>query len=121
MNYLRLHADKNGKSRFEQASLKLDEPDYRPPAPTAFVSHSYQTDSLQFVRLPSGWNADAVNPPSKQFLIGLKGHIEITAGDGEKHSIGPGDRVLMEDVDGSGHHARVKGDGEFLGAVIPVS
>ncbi len=120
MKYLRLHADKQGKSRFEQATLALDEADYRPPSPNTFVSQSFTTEGLQFIRLPSGWAADAVNPPSKQFLIGLKGHIEVTAGDGQKHTIGPGDSVLMEDVDGAGHGARVKGGDEFVGAVIPV-
>jgi len=121
MKYLRLHADKHGKSHFEQATLKLDEADYRPPSPMTYVSHSYQTDSLQFIRLPSGWTADAINPPSKQFIIGLQGEIEVTAGDGEKRTIGPGDSVLMEDVEGDGHRARVKGKDEFIAAVIPVS
>jgi hypothetical protein len=94
MKYVRLHADKNGNTHFEDATLKLDEADYRPPAPLVFVSHAYQTDGVQFIRLPSGWAADAIHPPKKQFLICLKGHIEVTAGDGEKRSFGPGDSVL---------------------------
>ena len=43
----------------------------------------------------------------------------MTASDGKTRSFGPGDTVLMEDVDGKGHRARVKGD-ECLAAVIPV-
>ena len=86
MKYVRLYADKNGQSHFEQLTLTLDEADYRPPAPMMFVSHAYQTDGLQFVRLPSGWAADSIAPPKRQFLICLKGHLEVTAGDGEQRA-----------------------------------
>ena len=119
MKYVRLLADKNGNSHFEDATLKLDEADYRPPAPLVYVSHAYQTDGLQFIRLPSRWAAEAIHPPKKQFLICLKGEIEVTVSDGEKRSFGPGDGIMMEDVGGDGHATRVKG-GECLAAVIPV-
>ena len=120
MQYVRLTADRNGKSHFEDATLALDEYDYRPPAPLVFVSHAYQTDGVQFVRLPAGWAADAIQVPKKQFFICLKGVVEITAGDGKARSFGPGDTVLMEDGDGNGHSTRVKSGGEFLAVVIPV-
>ena len=120
MKYVRLHADKNGNTHFEDTALKLDEADYRPPAPLMFVSHAYTTDGMQFIRLPSGWAAESVQVPKKQFLICLKGQLELTASDGKTRSFGPGDTVLMEDSDGKGHRTRVKGDGECLAAVIPV-
>jgi hypothetical protein len=50
-----LKADKAGESHFEQATLDLNEADRRPPAPLLFVSHSYQANGLQFLKLPSGW------------------------------------------------------------------
>lgn len=120
MKYVRLRTDKNGHTHFEDAMLKLDEADYRPPAPLVFVSHTFATDGLQFIRLPSGWAADAIRPPKKQFLVCLSGQIEVTASDGEKRSFGPGDSVLMEDVEGKGHRTRVSGAGECLAAVIPI-
>jgi hypothetical protein len=119
MKYVRLNTDKNGNSHFEDANLKLDEADYRPPAPLAFVSHAFPTDGVQFIRLPAGWAGDAIHVPKKQFLICLKGQLEVTASDGKTRSFGPGDTVLMEDGDGKGHRSRVKG-GECLAAVIPV-
>lgn len=120
MKYVRLHADKHGQSHFEQATLALDEADYRPPAPLAYVSHAYKADGVQFIRLPAGWNAPSINPPSKQFLICLKGHVEMTASDGEKRTFGPGDSVLLEDVEGKGHRTRVKGGDECLAAIVPI-
>jgi hypothetical protein len=120
MRYVRLYADEGGESHFEQASLELDEADYRPPAPPLFVSHAYQAGGLQFLRLPPGWTAESIHPPKQQFLICLEGHLEVTASDGEKRTFGPGDSVLMEDVAGKGHRTRVKGGKECVAAVIPV-
>src|SRR5664280_1353138 len=86
-----------------------------------FVSHTYEADGLQFIRLPSGWTGESVHPPKHQFLVCLKGHLEVTASDGEKRTFGPGDSVLMEDVAGKGHHTRVKGADECLAAVTPLA
>jgi hypothetical protein len=120
MEYVRLLADKDGKSHFEQATLNLNEMDYRPPAPRLFVSHTYEANGLQFIRLPSGWSGESICPPAHQFLICLKGHIEVTASDGEKRTFGPGDSVLIEDVSGDGHRTRVKGAKECIAAIIPI-
>jgi hypothetical protein len=121
MRYVRLKADKAGESHFEQVTLDLTEADYRPPAPLLFVSHTYRADGLQFVRLPAGWAGESIHPPKHQFLICLKGQLEVTASDGEKQTLGPGDSVLMEDVTGKGHRTRVKGTHECIAAIIPVA
>ncbi len=41
MRYERLFADPSGETHFEEVVLKLDEADYRPPAPMVFVSHAF--------------------------------------------------------------------------------
>ncbi len=58
MKYVRLHADKNGNTHIDDAVIKLDEADYRPPAPVLFVSHAYPSSGVQFIRLPAGWTAE---------------------------------------------------------------
>ena len=121
MRYVRLKADKGGESHFEQVAVDLNEADYRPPAPVLFVSHSYRADGLQFIRLPAGWSGDSIHPPKAQFLICLKGHLEVTASDGEKRTFGPGDSIMMEDISGKGHRTRVKGTNECIAAVIPIA
>jgi hypothetical protein len=121
MRYVQLKAGKAGESHFEHINLDLKEADYRPPAPLLFVSHSYRADGLQFVRLPAGWAGESIHPPKTQFLICLKGHLEVTASDGEKRTFGPGDSVLMEDVVGKGHRTRVKGTEECIAAIIPIT
>jgi hypothetical protein len=121
MRYVRLKADNGGESHFEQVAVDLNEADYRPPAPVLFVSHSYRADGLQFIRLPAGWTGDSIRPPKAQFLICLKGHLEVTASDGEKRTFGPGDSIMMEDISGKGHRTRVKGTNECIAAVIPIA
>lgn len=119
MKYVRLVADKGGKTRFEDAALELDEADYRPPAPMVYVSHALQSDGMQFIRLPAGWAGDAINVPKKQFMLCLQGKLEVTAGSGDKRTFGPGDCILMEDVEGDGHKSSAVG-GEFVAAVVPI-
>jgi hypothetical protein len=120
MNYVRLYSDKRGESHFEQTSLQLDEADYRPPAPLQYVSHAFQADGLQFVRMPSGWTGESIRPSKKQFLACLKGELEVTASDGERRSFDSGDVVLMEDVTGKGHKTHVKGKSDCIVAIVPV-
>ena len=120
MQYLKLYSDKTGHSHFAEAELALEEADYRPPAPVLFVSHAIQSGFLQFVRLPAGWTGEGIHPPKRQFLFCMDGHLEITASDGEKRSVGPGDRVLMEDVEGKGHRTHVRGGKDCVVAVAPI-
>ena len=120
MQYVRLYADEKGETHFEQVSLDLNELDYRPPAPPMFVSHAYQADALQFVRMPSGWVGEHINPPKQQFLLCLVGGLEITASDGEKRTFGPGTAVRMDDTSGKGHRSRVKGSKDSIAAIVPV-
>ena len=120
MRYVRLYADKAGDTHFEQAAVELNEADYRPPAPVLFVSHAYPADALQFVRAPSGWVGENIQPPQRQFLLCLEGHLEISTSDGEKRTFGPGDTLLMEDTSGKGHRSRVKGSHEWIAAIVPI-
>jgi quercetin dioxygenase-like cupin family protein len=120
MQYIRLFADEKGETHFEPVALELSEADYRPPAPPMFVSHAYQADALQFVRIPSGWVGEHIHPPKHQFLLCLEGQLEIMASDGEKRTFGPGAAVLMEDTSGKGHRSRVKGSKDWIAAIVPV-
>lgn len=121
MKYVKLQSGADGETHFAQATLELNEADYRPPAPLAFVSRAFRSDGLQFVRLPAGWTADTATPPSKEFVICLQGQLELTASDGEKRTFRPGDAVLVDDVHGKGHKTRVSGKEEFVGAMIPIA
>ena len=36
-----------------------------------------------------GWTGGSIHPPKAQFLICLKGHLEVTASDGDKRAAAP--------------------------------
>jgi hypothetical protein len=120
MRYIRLYSDHDGECHFADTELAVDEIDYQPPAPLLFVSHAFPAGGLQFIRLPGGWTGEAIHPPKRQFLICLGGHFEVTASDGEKRSIGPGECVLMEDVEGKGHRSHVRQGHDCMAAIVPI-
>ncbi len=121
MQYERIYADPSGKTHFDQVPLRLEEADYRPPAPMLFVSHALQARTLQFIRLPAGWAGENICPPQHQFFICLQGELEVRAGDGTKHIFRPGHAVLMEDTSGSGHRSRVKGAKDLIAAIVSLA
>jgi hypothetical protein len=118
MQYERVYADHGGETHFEPVPLKLDEADYRPPAPTLFVSHALSAGTLQFIRLPAGWAGENICPPQHQFLFCLQGQLEVRTSDGKKRVFRPGEAVLMEDSSGRGHSSHVKGGKDLIAAIV---
>lgn len=47
------------------------------------------------------------NAPAPQFAINLTGYLQVELSDGQKHKIGPGDLVYLEDTTGKGHITRL--------------
>jgi hypothetical protein len=47
--------------------------------------------------------------PRRQYIINLDAGVEITASDGEKRIIGPGEVFLVEDTTGKGHLSKAVG------------
>ena len=65
-------------------------------------------------RSAPGWHP----APRRQFIVLLQGEYEITVGSGESKRFTPGDVVLVEDVDGTGHvFTNLSGDELTLMAV----
>lgn len=59
MQYAQLYSDDKGKTLLAPATLQLNEADYRPPAPLLYLSHAYEADTVQFIRMLSGWAENA--------------------------------------------------------------
>jgi len=63
-----------------------------------------------------GWHP----APRRQWVIILKGELEIGLGDGSLWKFGPGDARLVEDTTGQGHTTRV-GNEPCICAYIPLA
>jgi hypothetical protein len=59
--------------------------------------------------------------PQRQYLITLKGTVEIEIGGGQIVKAGPGSILLIEDMTGKGHRAHVTKEGEWHVMFIPLA
>jgi hypothetical protein len=76
---------------------------------------------VAFVRFPAGWDGGWHPTPRRQLFVFLAGDLEGETGDGNQRRYGPGSAVLLEDTTGTGHRARVVGDGDVLAAVVQLA
>ena len=118
MHYHQLFADEMGESRWRTVEVDLHEQTFAPPAKAIFVSAGEPAKSTVFLCLAAGWDESIHPTPKRQFLVALRGRVEVTASDGEMRAISPGDVWRMEDRTGKGHHTKVVGDEDFEAVMV---
>ena len=116
VNYVRLYADANGESHFEEVEIDLEPTDYAPPAPLLDLSSFTPAMQFGFMRAPAGWSSDWHPSSARNIFFVLGGEWEVTASDGETRRFATGSVLLAEDTDGKGHASRVLSDS--LAAVV---
>ena len=116
--YMRIYADEDGESHFEDVELSLQETDFVPPAPPVLMSAFSPANQYGFEVVPPGWFGDWHPAPGRVLAIYLSGQGEIEASDGEVRAIVPGTILLAEDTTGKGHITRVTGSSEVLVAIL---
>jgi hypothetical protein len=113
--YVRLYADENGESHFEDMTGTLEAVDFAPPAPPLNVLSLFPATSCGLLGAPSDWDGQIPHPaPSRQVLCTVRGEYAIRASDGTERRFPPGSVLLLEDTTGRGHSSRVVGDDEVL-------
>jgi quercetin dioxygenase-like cupin family protein len=111
MRYLRVFADADGETHFEDVDVATAE--RRSPVSEARseVSERIPVDGLLLRRVISDHDPAKPHPaPRRQFVVHLAGEAELEVSDGERRRIGPGDIVLVEDTTGKGHITRRIGE-----------
>jgi quercetin dioxygenase-like cupin family protein len=113
--YVRLYADADGESHFEDVSVPGEQDgDVVVAAPIPLRS------MIMRAVLAPATDALRHNAPRRQFIVHLDGAVEVEASDGERRRFGPGDVVLVEDVTGRGHITRWVGDGRRRVLFLPL-
>ena len=112
MKVLRIVADGQGRSRFEETDVQIRLEDFAPPAAPLGVSAFQSASRWGFLRLPVAWDGNWHPTPARQLIVCLSGQFEITVGDGRSRRFGPGEMVLLEDTGGTGHVTKVVGSRE---------
>ena len=104
MRCLRIYAEDDGASRFEDIELEATRTHIVDGVPPLLVSGPFECGQITFVEQPkdaANWEAHVA--PKRQWVIVLSGRVVITVSDGHSREVGPGGVMLLEDTSGSGH------------------
>ena len=115
---VRIIADANGGSRFAEAIDPLVLADFAPPAPPLGVSKPGPATATRFIGAPAGWDSPPHPAPSLQWVIILRGTVEVRTTDGAVRRFGPGSVVHLEDTTGPGHATRVLPGEDWVAFVV---
>jgi hypothetical protein len=121
LTYVRLYADGSGISHFADEQLVLT------PAGSGasmeerlFVNRLGDLKGVMFAKLKAGSDEDWHVAPRRQFMLCVRGTVEITAADGQKRRMTPGQFMLLEDTSGRGHRTHALGSEDHVALALPV-
>lgn len=104
--------------RFEDAELPLSGQRITRGMPEMAVGAPAAVTAAVYVL--SGSFDSAPHPaPRRQWVVMLRGTIEVVVTDGSRRVFGPGDLLLAEDVGGLGHITTGIGEGPFEALMLP--
>jgi len=121
VSFIRLYTDANGVSHFSKETLPL-----APVAggqgmeATLAVNRIGDVKGVMFAQLKAGATEDWHIAPRRQFMVCVQGVVEITASDGQKQRLTPGQFMLLEDTTGKGHITHAAGSEDHVALAVPV-
>ncbi|KAB8196765.1 hypothetical protein FH608_008695 [Nonomuraea phyllanthi] len=108
-----------GGSAFEDGEIVLERRQVADGVPPMTVGGLPSKGGVQFVG-SAAFDSAAHPAPREQWVVMLRGVIEVTVTDGGRRRFGPGDLVLAADTTGLGHVTTGVGDAPFEALFIPV-
>ena len=96
-----LYVDEKGETHFRDIEVE-----WKKEGPGGKTSATFAATGIIFRETPGTYDYSWHPAPRRQYIINLDGAVEITASDGEKRVIGPGEVFLVEDTHGKGHLSR---------------
>jgi hypothetical protein len=115
---LRIYADVDGESHFEEVELEFEQTDLVPPAPPVSMTALAASDRYGFELVHPGWHGDPHPVPQRLLAAYLSGSGTMEASDGEVREIAPGTILLAEDTTGKGHVSSVTGQEDMLVLIL---
>jgi hypothetical protein len=116
--YTRVASTDDGGSAFEDAELCLAEQQVSVGTPAMFVGGLGPTPGVAFLRF-ADFDSEPHPASEPQWVIMLRGVIEVRVSDGTARRFGPGDLVLAADTNGRGHVTLTVGDPPFEALIVP--
>jgi hypothetical protein len=119
-SYTRVVSTDDGGSAFEDAELRLSEQELADGVPAMLVGALGPANGVGFARF-AAFHSEPHPAAGAQWVVVLRGVIEVRVADGTSRQFGPGDLVLATDTTGRGHITRVVGDPPVEALSIPRS
>jgi hypothetical protein len=110
MNYVRIYADDDGESHFEDVTLELTRGTSPVSDAVVDLAAPITTHAATFRRVVVDHPNEPHVAPRRQFVVALAGESEVEVSDGEIRRFGPGTVVLVDDLEGKGHTTRRVGE-----------
>lgn len=121
VSFIRLYTDANGVSHFSKESLPLEKvAGAQGMEGTLAVHRIGDVQGVMFAQLKAGATEDWHIAPRRQFMVCVQGIVEITASDGQKRRLTPGQFMLLEDTTGKGHITHAAGTEDHVALAVPV-
>ena len=101
MRVVRVYAGDDGESHFEDVDIEV-----RPHGGIGRLSGLIRGPGVMFREVDGDYDLDFHQAPRRQFVVNLRGGVDITVGSGETRRLQAGDILLAEDTSGRGHKSR---------------
>jgi hypothetical protein len=119
--YVRLYTGADGLTHFADEHLALEPVPGGQGMEAALAVHRLgDAQGVLFAQLKAGAIEDWHVAPRRQLMVCIRGVVEITAADGQKRRLGPGQFMLLEDISGKGHITRATGTEDHVALAVPV-
>jgi hypothetical protein len=106
MHIVRVFAGDDGQSHFEDIDIPMQS-----AGAGGRLSKLISGNGVYLREVDGDYLLDFHTAPRRQFVVNLKGSVDVTVGDGTTRRLGSGDILLAEDVSGQGHKsAAVNGE-----------
>lgn len=117
--FTRIVRTAGGGSAFEDAAFPLVRQRVADGMPDMSVGGMPSAAGVSFLR-GAAFDSAPHPAPREQWVVMLRGTIEVRVSDGSARRFGPGDLVLAADTTGDGHVTTGVGEPPFEGLFIPV-
>jgi uncharacterized cupin superfamily protein len=117
-SYTKVVRTDDGGSRFEDAELRLTEQRIVDGVPPMFTGGLSASAAVTFLR-SADFDSDPHPAPREQWVVMLRGAIEVEVSDGARRRFQAGDLVFVADTTGRGHVTVAVGEPPFEALFVP--
>jgi quercetin dioxygenase-like cupin family protein len=120
VSFVRLYTSADGNSHFSDETVELTPLNVPGAEGHLTAARLGDVKSAMLLSLKAGATEPYHIAPRRQIMFCLRGIAEVTAGDGEKRRVLPGQFVLLEDTSGKGHITHSAGKEDHVALAFPL-